>query len=137
MLSNGSRLREIYEATGMYPAKVSLVAKTYGIKRGVFADVREAVRRVSEGEATVKQASAETGVPEHKIYYALRVQMGVPAPKQAKPSDMSKWDEIAAMKATGATLAEVAAFYGVSRQRIHQVLAKREKYLAQAAKAEQ
>lgn len=133
MLSNGSRLRDIQAATGLRPASVSVEARTYGVRRGVFSEVRKAVSFVLQAGLSVGEAAKQTGVPAHKIYYALRVQMNSSSLAKPKAAEVARWDEIAEMKGTGATLAEVASFYGVSRQRIHQILKKRTAYLAWVA----
>jgi len=136
MLSNGSRLRDIHAVTGLSPAAVSLEARANGVKRGVFMEAREAVRLVTEGNLSVGEASKKTGVPKHKIYYAIRVQMNSTSLAKPKDAEIRRWNEVAEMKDTGITLAEVAAFYGVSRQRIHQILKKRTAYLAWSEKQE-
>jgi DNA-directed RNA polymerase sigma subunit (sigma70/sigma32) len=115
---------------------VSLEARTRGLKRGIFSEAREAVRLVTECNLSILEASKQTGVPKHKIYYAIRVQMKSTSLAKPREAEVRRWNEIAEMRDTGISLAEVAAFYGVSRQRIHQILKKRAAYLAWSAKQE-
>lgn len=137
MLSNGSRLREIQAETGLSPKSVSNAARQNGVVRGVFLENRIAVRLVTEQGMSVPEASKASGVPEHRIYYALRKQTPGTFRKKrriVRNADVSKWAEIHEMRAGGASLGEVGAWFAMSRQRVHQILAKYEAYLAEQAK---
>lgn len=128
MLSNGSRLRDIQIDTGLSPASVSLEARIRGIRRGIFSEVRQAVALVLEGNLSVSESSKQTGIPAHKIYYAIRVQMKSKSLAKPKEAEVKRWNEVAEMRDSKMTLSEIAAFFGVTRQRIHQILKKRAAY---------
>lgn len=131
MLSNGSRLREIQDETGLLPAKVSAAAREHGVVRGVYKETRAAVALVTEDGLSVPEASKKSGIPEHRIYYALRAQTPGKFRKKrriGRNADIAKWAEIAAMRDTGASTGEIGAFFAISRQRVHQILKKYNAY---------
>lgn len=137
MLSNGSRLREIQAETGLSPKSVSNAARQNGVVRGVFLENRIAVRLVTEKGMSVPEAAKAAGVPEHRIYYALRKQTPGQFRKKRRinrNADISKWAEIHEMRAGGASLGEIGVWFAMSRQRVHQILAKYKNYLAEQAK---
>ena len=128
LLQAGHRLRDIRARTGVDTAKLSLVARKLGVTRGVFHETREAVRLVTEENLTVREASQRTGVSKSKIYYGVRSQLSEKAVRLPSADKMARWDEIAAKRAAGVSLAKIGKDYGVSRQRIHQLLAKSASY---------
>ncbi len=136
MLSDGSRLREIKETTGLHPNTVSRAARKYGVSRGAFKETREALQLVLNKTHSVSEASEQTGVPEHKIYYSLRAQTPGKFRKKRRMNrnaNVDRWAEIKAMRDEGTPISEIGAWFAMSRQRVHQILKKYDEYLAEQA----
>ena len=138
MLKNGSTLLDIKAATGLQPAKVSLYATAHSIRRGLPSNLREAIDLVDSGQMTVAEAAEWTATSKYKIYYAMRKRVPVVNGRRRIPrnANITKWREIAAMRSSGSSLGTIAKAYGVSRQRIHQLLAKGASYASEAATQE-
>ena len=132
LLQDGHRLKYIREQTGVNTSKLALVARKLGITRGVFHETREAVKLVTEGNLTVLEASKVTGVPKSKIYYAIRSKVSGKPPRSPNPQNLARWNEMVAKRSAGVSLARIGKEYGVSRQRVHQLLAKSASYEIEA-----
>jgi predicted DNA-binding transcriptional regulator AlpA len=136
LLQAGHRLKHIKEKTGVDTAKLSLVARKLRITRGVFHETREAVRLVTEENLTVREASQKTGISKSKIYYAVRSQLSEKVVRLPSADKLARWNEIVAKRAAGVSLSKIGKDYGVSRQRIHQLLAKSASYEIETASEE-
>lgn len=128
MLQSGHRLKDIREKTGVDTSKLALVARRIGVRRGVFLENRVAIRLVTERGFSVQESSRVTGVPKHKIYYAIRSTVADKPMRLPSTEELARWDEMAAKRDSGASLAKIGKEYGVTRQRVHQLLIKRESY---------
>lgn len=128
MLHDGSRLWQINAATGLAPDKVSIAARLNGVTRGMDKDLVRAVDMVKSQRRSARDVAMETGIAAHRITYAIRSSNQNRTFRQASPTEKEKWDGIFALRDHGATLAEIGKAYGVSRQRICQILQKRSSY---------
>lgn len=125
-LSSGKRLSEVSKETGISTAKISITAQALGVKRGVFKEVREAVNMVQSGECTVAEAAEKTGISKYRIYYAIREQLGDETPRKlSKAVDTERADSMQMRRDFGSTYEEISKEFGLTRQRVHQILQKR------------
>lgn len=133
-LSSGKRLAEISKATGISTARISITAQALGVKRGVFEEVRDAVQLVQSGECTVSEASKKTGVSKYRIYYAIREQLGEETPRKlSKAVNKERADVMQRRRSFGYSLKQIGEEFGLTRQRVHQILQKRELHVKTGA----
>ena len=133
-LSSGKRLAEISKETGISTARISITAQALGVKRGVFEEVRDAVQLVQSGECTVSEASKKTGVSKYRIYYAIREQLGDETPRKlSKAVNKDRADVMSYRRDFGFTMKQIGEEFGLTRQRVHQILQKRELHVKTGA----
>ena len=96
----GRRARAFREASGLSQYRLSLIL---GVRTTDVASFE--VGRIRRGEGFVRRYAEAVGAPYEAI---------VPPP--------TRLDEIRARRRKGATLASIAAEFGVSRQAIHQAI---------------
>lgn len=139
----GFTFKEIAANTGLTACTVRKYGKLYGFDFGSYkTEIREegdaiatlldSIKRCASEGKTRDETAAELGVGARTVgNYGRKFGLQFVHGKTGQCADVPRAEAMAAMFQGGKTLAEIGAFYGVTRERVRQIIKKQHGLVAE------
>lgn len=139
---SGKSSAEVAQELGLHPITVKRYAKRFGFdidgNAGRYVPVNAITERVVALSACCdrglsrKEAATELGLKLEMVSrYSREFDIPFPHGKGGQVKDASRDEAMAAMYANGKTLAEIGGVFGITRERVRQIIKKRHGLSAQ------
>lgn len=139
----GFTFKEIADKTGLTAQTVRKYGKLYGFDFGSYkTEIREqgepvnslleSIKRCASEGKTRDETAAELGVGARTVgNYGRKLGLPFVHGRNGQCADLPRAEAMAAMFQGGKTLAEIGAFYGVTRERVRQIIKKQHGLVAE------